>query len=82
MKIFLFFTIFSIFLFAEEEAKPKTRTQICKIKKLYTYLSYGSQCSGWDEVMVGIQSTNPLVIKCATVQAECPNRKIATTERD
>jgi hypothetical protein len=82
MKTFFILTVFSLFLLADDEAKPN-RAQTCKIKKISTYYSYSSQCTGPNEVMIGIQSVSPtIVLKCAKIQAECPNRKTISIERD
>ena len=43
----------------------------CNVTTYFTQNITGGQCRWYDEVMVGIKSVEPLIIRCARLQVSC-----------
>ena len=43
----------------------------CTVRTYFEHNVTGNRCRFWDEVMVGITSTDPMVIRCARLDVSC-----------
>lgn len=72
--IFILFLIISGVATAEAEKEPPLTVNTdyvqCQVRPGFGHITSGGRCF-YNEVMTGIESTNPLMVRCADLQAQC-----------
>lgn len=51
--------------------KIEVDRQNCNVSTYFAQNVAGGQCRYLDQIMVGIKSVNPLIIRCATLEVKC-----------
>lgn len=59
----------------------KTPNGPCQVRVGFGHTTSGGRCFSYDEVMTGIQSVDPLMIRCSRLEVTCRDSDGATAEK-
>ena len=81
-RLFLLCVFFLSWMVSAADLDPELtmKRANCTVRVWLAHDVQGGRCYFSDEVMVGIKSLDPLVVRCGRVEVQCPKGNVDTSE--